>query len=81
MAVARVSNVPKPSHVAGESKPVTAGVFSVKDGDIALKLSSAPTRLQAFRGHKVEALELLPNGGMVMGTDDENFGGWVYAVR
>ena len=64
-----------------DSAVYLAGVFSVKDGDIALKLSSAPTRLQAFRGHKVEAIELLPNGGMVMGTDDENFGGWVYAVR
>lgn len=64
-----------------DSAVYLAGVFSAKDGDISLKLSSAPTRLHSFRGHKIEGLELMPNGGMVFGTDDENYGGWVYAVR
>lgn len=58
-----------------------AGVFSLKDNEVSLKLSLSPTRIHAFKGHKVEGIELTPNGGMVFGTDDENFGGWVYAVR
>ncbi len=64
-----------------DSAVYLAGVFQLKDGDIALKLASSPVRMHSFRGHKIEALELLPNGGMVFGTDDENYGGWVYAVR
>jgi hypothetical protein len=64
-----------------QSAVYLTGVFSSKDGEVSLKLSSAPTRLYSFRDHKVEGFELMPNGGIIFGTDDENYGGWVYAVR
>jgi hypothetical protein len=64
-----------------DSAVYLAGIFTAKDSEVSLKLAQAPTRIHTFRGHKVEGFELLPNGGMVFGTDDEHYGGWIYSVR
>ncbi|MDI3388107.1 hypothetical protein QIS99_18145 [Streptomyces sp. B-S-A8] len=45
---------------------------------VRLRLSDSPTVLGTFEEHKIEALECLPDSPeAVLGTDDENLGGFV----
>jgi hypothetical protein len=61
-----------------ESAIYLAGVFHFVKDEFTFHLHPRMLRLRSIHGHKIEALELVPgDGGVVMGTDDENFGGWV----
>lgn len=57
-----------------------AGNFQVRFGHITFIPSQPPVPLWRFNDHKVEAFDLLPgaNGGLIFGTDDENFGSSLY---
>lgn len=44
------------------------------DGFVA---DPAPRPVREFHDHKVEAIELLPGGRLVLGSDDESRGGWL----
>lgn len=62
-----------------ESALYTVGSFHKTDDDVDFTANPAPIRLRVFADHKIEALELVPGptGGIVFGTDDEDFGGWL----
>jgi hypothetical protein len=56
-----------------------AGILQAVGGTPEFR-PSPPVPLLRFNYHKIEALELMPGatGGVIFGTDDENFGGSVY---
>jgi len=56
------------------------GSFYVQPEKITFTPSNTPIPILRFNYHKIEALELLPGaqGGLVFGTDDENFGSSIY---
>ncbi|MFE4307891.1 hypothetical protein ACFQ9H_24410 [Streptomyces sp. NPDC056517] len=50
-------------------------------GRVRISLEAAPKVLGTFPGHKIEAVECLPGtGDALLGTDDENAGGYVRAA-
>lgn len=57
-----------------------AGVFVVNGDEVSFRENSDFFPLFRLDYHKVEAIELIPgaNGGIIVGTDDENMGSWVY---
>ncbi|MFE7119824.1 hypothetical protein ACFU99_30840 [Streptomyces sp. NPDC057654] len=59
-----------------------AGRVSVSaTGDVRVSLASSPSVLGRFPGYKVEGVECLPGASdAVLGTDDENLGGYVRTV-
>ncbi|MFI7102364.1 hypothetical protein ACIBK8_23760 [Streptomyces sp. NPDC050161] len=56
-----------------------AGKVSFTGGhDAALDVPATPERIATFSGHKIEALACVPGSATgVLGTDDENGGGWI----
>ncbi|MDT9691832.1 hypothetical protein Q5762_26560 [Streptomyces sp. P9(2023)] len=64
-----------------DSAVTDAGRVTVSStGRVRVTLDSSPTVLGTFPGYKVEAVECLPGAGStdgVLGTDDENAGGYV----
>jgi hypothetical protein len=55
-----------------------AGVFYEDGGKFKFRKSQNMIRMRTLPDRKVEALELVPGiGGVIFGTDDENYGGWV----
>lgn len=55
-----------------------AGIFRPGAKGFDFRLHPRMLRLRTIPDHKIEALELVPGlGGIMLGTDDENFGGWV----
>lgn len=58
-------------YLGGIFRPSPKGGFDFRPHPRLLRLRTIPD-------HKIEALELVPGlGGIILGTDDENFGGWV----
>ncbi|MFB2934378.1 hypothetical protein ACE1B6_03790 [Aerosakkonemataceae cyanobacterium BLCC-F154] len=57
-----------------------AGVFVVNGNEVSFRENSDLFPLYRLDYHKVEAIELVPgaNGGIIVGTDDENMGSWLY---
>jgi hypothetical protein len=57
-----------------------AGVFVVNENEVLFQRNPDIFPLYRLDYHKVEAIELVPgaNGGIIVGTDDENMGSWVY---
>jgi hypothetical protein len=57
-----------------------AGAFGIREQQIILRQNSQLVPLYRFKYHKIEAIELVPgrNGGLIVGSDDENMGGAVY---
>ncbi|MGA9379164.1 MAG: hypothetical protein WBV73_10380 [Phormidium sp.] len=57
-----------------------AGVFVVNGNEVSFRENLDLFPLYRLDYHKVEAIELVPgaNGGIIVGTDDENMGSWVY---
>lgn len=57
-----------------------AGVFVVNENEVSFRQNPDLFPLYRLNYHKVEAIELIPgaNGGIIVGTDDENLGSWVY---
>ncbi|MFB7450217.1 hypothetical protein [Streptomyces sp. NPDC056194] len=50
-------------------------------GRVRIALAASPTALGAFPGYEVEAVECLPGSAdALLGTDDENLGGYVRTV-
>jgi hypothetical protein len=62
-----------------ESAIYIAGRFKIEDETIAFQPEPTLTPLARYPGHKIEAIELLPESGgdRIFGTDDENFGGFL----
>jgi hypothetical protein len=56
------------------------GVFVVNGNEVSFRQNPDLFPLYRLDYHKVEAIELVPgaNGGIIVGTDDENMGSWVY---
>lgn len=63
-----------------ESAVYVAGAFGIRDRQITFQQNSQLVPLYRFNYHKIEALELVPgqDGGVIVGTDDENIGSSVY---
>jgi hypothetical protein len=63
-----------------ESAVYIAGVFEISNQRITFRQNSQLVPLYRFNYHKVEAIELVPgrDGGVVMGSDDENMGASIY---
>jgi hypothetical protein len=57
-----------------------AGAFEMRDRKITFQQNSQLVPLSRFNYHKVEAIELVPgrDGGVIVGSDDENMGSSVY---
>ena len=55
------------------------GTMQLSAYNLQLNLIDELVPLYRSQHHKIEALELLPGpeGGILLGTDDENFGGWL----
>ncbi|MBM7170246.1 hypothetical protein JQK87_17930 [Streptomyces sp. G44] len=66
-----------------DSAVVDAGTLSVtRTGKVRLGLSDSPDVLRKFKGHKIEAVECVPNSRTaLLGTDDENTGGAVNSAK
>ncbi|MGK7931796.1 MAG: hypothetical protein AB4041_10240 [Microcystaceae cyanobacterium] len=60
-----------------------AGTLQLQPNQIAFIRSENPVPLLRFYYHKVEGFELLrgEKGGIIFGTDDENFGSFVYSTQ
>ncbi|MFF2846179.1 hypothetical protein ACFVT5_07595 [Streptomyces sp. NPDC058001] len=72
---------------AGDDGPFDSAVSDVgrvtvsAAGQVRVTLAASPTVLGTFPGYKVEAVECLPGSAeAVLGTDDENLGGFVRTV-
>lgn len=65
-----------------QSAVYVAGYLSLRNNQIVWQQNPQLFPLQKFKYHKIEALELIPgaNGGVVVGTDDENLGGYLYFI-
>ncbi|HEY9596770.1 MAG TPA: hypothetical protein V6D33_03790, partial [Cyanophyceae cyanobacterium] len=63
-----------------DSAVYVGGAFGVRDRSITFQGNSQLVPLYRFNYHKVEAIELVPgkNGGVIVGSDDENMGSSVY---
>ncbi|BCL36651.1 hypothetical protein [Nostoc sp. MS1] len=72
---------------AGDNGPFqsaiyVAGYLGLRDNKIIWQQNSQLIPLYRFNYHKVEGIELIPgaDGCLVVGTDDENFGAYVYML-
>ncbi|MBN3924932.1 hypothetical protein [Nostoc sp. NMS4] len=72
---------------AGDDGPFQSGVYvagylGLRGDKIAWRQNSQLVPLYRSDYHKIEAMELVPGteGGVVVGTDDENLGSYVYIV-
>lgn len=65
-----------------QSAVYVAGYLSLSGNKIIWKQNPQLFPLHRFNYHKIEAIELIPgaNGGVVVGTDDENLGGYIYTL-
>lgn len=65
---------------AFESAVYVAGAFEISDRQMTFQQNSQLVPLYRFNYHKVEAIELVPgqDGGVIVGSDDENMGSSVY---
>ncbi|AUT02530.1 hypothetical protein CLI64_20230 [Nostoc sp. CENA543] len=65
-----------------ESAVYVAGYLGSSGDKITWKQNPQLFPFHRFKYHKIEALELIPgaNGGVVVGTDDENLGGYIYTL-
>ncbi|MEW6495138.1 MAG: hypothetical protein AB1589_21860 [Cyanobacteriota bacterium] len=63
-----------------ESAVYVVGALKIRGQQIAFQQNFQIVPLYRFKYHKVEAIELVPgqNGGLIVGSDDENMGGSVY---
>lgn len=63
-----------------ESAVYVAGVFEISDRQMIFQQNSQLVPLYRFKYHKAEAIELVPgqDGGVIVGSDDENMGSGVY---
>ena len=61
-----------------ESAVYAAGSLRIEEGTIALQLNAEPVPLLRHRHRKIEAIELVPRLGMVLGSDDENRGASIF---
>ncbi|MGV9317068.1 hypothetical protein ACWDR0_33570 [Streptomyces sp. NPDC003691] len=69
----------------GDDGPFRSAVYDLgrvvllADGEPGLEQRARPLRLGVFGGHKAEAVACVPGEvpGTVLGTDDENLGGWI----
>ncbi len=63
-----------------QSAVYVAGYMGLRSNRIVWRQNSQLFPLQRFNYHKIEAIELIPgaDGGVVVGTDDENLGGYIY---
>lgn len=62
-----------------QSALYAVGNFHKSDDDVDFTPNPTLIRLRVFADHKIEALELVPGptGGIVFGSDDEDYGGWL----
>jgi hypothetical protein len=72
----------------GDDGPFDSGIYiagqlSLEGEKIAFQPEATLTPLALYQGHKIEAIELLPDsdGNRIFGTDDENAGGFVRLDR
>jgi hypothetical protein len=72
---------------AGDNGPFqsaiyVAGYLGSRDNEVIWQQNSQMIPLYRFNYHKVEGIELIPgaDGGIIVGTDDENFGAYVYLL-
>ncbi|MEJ1932751.1 hypothetical protein WDZ92_21165, partial [Nostoc sp. NIES-2111] len=72
---------------AGDNGPFqsaiyVAGYLGLRDNKVIWQQNSQMIPLYRFNYHKVEGIELIPgaDGGIVVGTDDENLGAYVYLL-
>ncbi|NET33504.1 MAG: hypothetical protein F6K19_16020 [Cyanothece sp. SIO1E1] len=63
-----------------QSAVYVAGAFNLQDQQINFQPSAALVPLYRFGHHKIEAIELVSgeSGGVIVGTDDENLGSWIW---
>ncbi|MFI6096328.1 hypothetical protein ACIA8G_12275 [Lentzea sp. NPDC051213] len=66
----------------GDDGPFTsslreAGRLVPRQDTVSVELSKTPRLLGTFDGHKIEAVTLTGGRDVLLGTDDENDGGWV----
>lgn len=56
------------------------GYFEKQEDQVNFRLNQALFPIYRLNNHKVEGLELIPgtNGGIILGTDDENFGSFLW---
>ncbi|WP_414752842.1 hypothetical protein [Anabaena sp. CCY 9910] len=74
---------------AGDNGPFKSAIYvagyltlSNSSGQISWRQSPQLVPLYRFNHHKIEGIELIPgaDGGLIVGTDDENFGAYVYSL-
>jgi len=74
---------------AGDNGPFQSAIYvagyltlSNSSGQISWRQSPQLVPLYRFNHHKIEGIELIPgaDGGLIVGTDDENFGAYVYSL-
>ncbi|MBD2346933.1 hypothetical protein [Anabaena subtropica] len=65
-----------------QSAIYVAGYLGLRDNKIIWRQNSELVPLYRFDHHKIEGIELIPgvDGGVIVGTDDENFGSYVYVL-
>ncbi|MBD2336751.1 hypothetical protein H6G64_07065 [Calothrix sp. FACHB-156] len=65
-----------------QSAVYVAGSLEYRNNKIVFRQNSQLVPLYRTNYHKIEGIELVPgaNGGVIVGTDDENFGSAVYIV-
>ncbi|WP_017655673.1 hypothetical protein [Fortiea contorta] len=65
-----------------KSAVYVAGYVGFRNNKLALQQNSQLVPLYRSNAHKIEALELVPGagGGVILGTDDENLGSYVYVM-
>lgn len=66
----------------GDLGPFSSGVYlagsvSPTDSAPSLRATPSPVDLVVEGTHKIEALALVPGGGLWLGSDDELYGGWI----
>jgi hypothetical protein len=66
-----------------QSAVYLAGIFDAQGQTISFKKNPDLKPIMKFDKHKVEALEFVPGTSekMILGSDDENMGGWIYTTQ
>lgn len=70
----------------GDEGPFNSAIYTIgrvelEDETISLDPFPNLTPIAAYAGHKIEAIEILPDDRSIFGTDDEIFGGFVRIER